>query len=431
MYKKISLCLIAATSFSLTAQNVNKKYLKSQEHNITLVDSVHPRLKEKNYNRWSLNLNAGFNNPTGPFTTGYYSANTNYITDPVFNRIDFNVRKMFNTKFGIRLDLGFDNFSNVGKSMPFNNSMYTGTIQGVFNVHRALNWEEFTNTFGLQLHFGPGISFLESDVPQKPNSTYNPGFFHFDNIYTVGSGATVLIKFSERLAFNLDYSMMKNFSHHLNLDGKTKVDLSANRTGLNHTVTAGITLYLGKKDKHADWYWEPKRDNSKELLARMESLESQLSDSNKDGFPDKWENYLKQNTSKNSAVVNNSIEGDQYYTTTEARNMINSQYVNVFFDFDQSKITTGTISSIFFLIKYLNMNPTLNVEVIGYADEFGNPAYNMKLSETRAKNVAEMIVRAGIDASRLKIVIKGEDNSVPKESELARQLVRRVAFRVY
>ena len=430
MYKKLSLFIIAITSFSATAQEVDKTAVLIA-NKVVVLDTINPRLKEKNYNRWSVNVNAGFNNPTGPFTPGYYSANTNFITDPVFNRIDFNVRKMFNTKFGIRLDLGFDNFSNVGKSMPFNNSMYTGTIQGVFNVHRALNWEEFTNTFGLQLHFGPGFSFLESDEPQKPNSTYKPGFFHFDNIYTVASGATLLIKFSERLAFNLDYSMMKNFSHHLNLDGKTKVDLSANRTGLNHTATAGITLYLGKKDKHADWFWEPKRDNSNELLARMESLESQLKDSNTNGFPDKWENYLKQNTTKNSAVVNNSIEGDQYYTTVEARNMINSQYVNVFFDFDQSKITTGTISSIFFLIKYLNMNPTLNVEVIGYADEFGNPAYNMKLSETRAKNVAEMIVRAGIDASRLKIVIKGEDNSVPKESELARQLVRRVAFRVY
>ena len=430
MYKKLSLFIIALTSFSATAQEVDKSVVLIA-NKIVVLDTINPRLEEKNYNRWSINLNAGFNAPTGNFTTGYHSATTDYLTDPNFNHIDFNVRKMFNTKFGVMWAFGFDQFSNEGGSLPFSNKMFSTNIQGFVNVHRALNWEEFTNTFGLQLHFGGGFSFLDSNRVEPSTSSYKPNSFAFDNLYTIVSGATVLIKASDRVAFNLDYSINRNFSHHLTFDGFSKVDLAANRTSMVHNFTAGLTLYLGKKDKHADWYWEPKSDSSNELLARMVNIESQLSDPNKDGFPDMWETYLKQNTPKNNGVVNNIIEGDQYYTTVEARNMINSQYVNVFFDFDQSKITTGTISSIFFLIKYLNMNPTLNVEVIGYADEFGNPAYNMKLSETRAKNVAEMIVRAGIDASRLKTVIKGEDNSVPKESELARQLVRRVAFRVY
>jgi OOP family OmpA-OmpF porin len=110
--------------------------------------------------------------------------------------------------------------------------------------------------------------------------------------------------------------------------------------------------------------------------------------------------------------------------------MINSQYVNVFFDFDETRITTGTVSAINFLIKYLNVNPNSNAEVIGYADEFGDFEYNIRLSRKRAEQVIEMIVRSGINANRLKLVVKGEDNSVPKESELARQLVRKVAFKV-
>ena len=110
--------------------------------------------------------------------------------------------------------------------------------------------------------------------------------------------------------------------------------------------------------------------------------------------------------------------------------MINGQYVIVFFDFDETRITPGSISAINFLIKYLNSNPNASVDVIGYADELGDFNYNINLSKRRAERVMEMIVRSGVDAKRLRLVVKGEDNSVPKESKLARQLVRRVAFKV-
>lgn len=431
MYKTIVFCLIMATSFSVTAQDVNKvNYSKSQERDSSTLDSLNPRFKtKKNYNRWSVNVNGGFNAPVGPFTTGYHSATADYLTDPNFNHLDFNVRKMFNTKFGLMWVVAYDKFSSAGNSIPFNNRMFSTSLQGVINIHRALHWEEFTNTFGLQMHFGPGLTFLEAQEIRPVTSTYIPKKFAFDNIYSIVSGATVLIKVSDRFAFNMDYTMSKNFSHHLNLDGRTKVDLAANRTGIVHTATAGATLYLGKKDKHADWYWEDKIDKPNELLARINTLEAQLKDTNKDGIPDCWDTYV---TTKidNLPAANNVVVSNQNYSNVEAMKMINSQYVNVFFDFDQSTVSAGTISAVFFLINYMKENPSATVDVIGYADELGNRDYNFRLSEKRAKNVAEMIVRSGIEESRLKIVIKGADNSVPKESELARQLVRRVAFKV-
>ena len=39
-------------------------------------------------------------------------------------------------------------------------------------------------------------------------------------------------------------------------------------------------------------------------------------------------------------------------------------------------------------------------------------------------------MKLGIDASRLKVIAKGEDSLVSKESKLAKQLVRRVVFKV-
>ncbi|MEZ7500350.1 OmpA family protein [Flavobacterium sp. Arc3] len=421
--------MIGFTCINGVVQAQQEKSPVSKNQTGVVEDGINSKIKEINFNRWSLSINGGFNVPVGPFTKGYYSAATNYINHANFNHLDINVRKMFNTKFGLMWGLGYDSFSNVGRSIPFNNNMYSTSLQGVVNVHRALNWEKFTNTFGLQLHFGSSFSFLDSHLIRAETSTYKDKALAFDNIYGVISGATVIIKVSDRLAFNVDYSMMKNFSHNLNLDGRTEVDLGSNRTGVIHNTTAGITFYLGNKDKHADWYWERKVDCYEELLTRINTLESKLKDSNNDGIPDGMETVIKAKFD-NLQNVNNAISGDVNFTKVEARNMINSQYVNVFFDFDESRISTGTISAINFLIKYLNDNPTAKVDVIGYADELGNTDYNFRLSETRAKNVAEMIIRSGIDASRLTVITKGEDNSVPKESSIARQLVRRVVFKV-
>jgi OOP family OmpA-OmpF porin len=118
------------------------------------------------------------------------------------------------------------------------------------------------------------------------------------------------------------------------------------------------------------------------------------------------------------------------FQNAQMKSMINNGFVNVFFDFDQTRITTGTISAINWLIKYLNANPNSKLKIIGYADELGDFNYNIDLSHRRANVVREMIVRWGISPSRISLLFKGEDNSVPKESKLARQLVRRVTFEV-
>ena len=52
------------------------------------------------------------------------------------------------------------------------------------------------------------------------------------------------------------------------------------------------------------------------------------------------------------------------------------------------------------------------------------------MSQSRAESVKSILVKAGIDASRLNVVSVGEDTSVDKDSEGARKLVRRVTFKV-
>ena len=419
IFKKYVVLFLVLLVLKNTAQEKKNLVYSTSKSTSGMVNDTLPKDKKKNYNRWSVNFNAGINVGIRPFTDGYYAANPNYISNPELNHFDFNVRKMFNTKFGLRLGVAYDNFKAETKSPPFNNNMYRATLEGVINLHRVMRWEEFTDTFGLQFHFGPGFSFLEA-----PNTKT---FSDYDNIFSIVGGATLLIKVSDRLVLNADYTLVSNLTHHVTLDGKTKLDPSLSRTGSVYNTALGITFYFGKKQKHADWYWEKDKTRKEynNLLARIEDLENKIAD--RGDLTEEVKNYINNNFGDLQNTVNNFNDN---YTNVQMKNMINGQYVNVFFDFDETRITPGSISAINFLIKYLNANPNASVDVIGYADELGDFNYNINLSKRRAERVMEMIVRSGIDAKRLKLVVKGEDNSVPKESKLARQLVRRVAFKV-
>jgi len=53
------------------------------------------------------------------------------------------------------------------------------------------------------------------------------------------------------------------------------------------------------------------------------------------------------------------------------------------------------------VVTILEKNPALNVEIRGHTDNVGRAAYNMKLSESRAKAVMNYLVEKGIDSKRL------------------------------
>jgi OOP family OmpA-OmpF porin len=152
-------------------------------------------------------------------------------------------------------------------------------------------------------------------------------------------------------------------------------------------------------------------------------------DFNNNGVPDELESYIdnKYNSTNNTIIDGGDINS---YTNSQMKTMINGGYVNVFFDFDKSNLTPGTLSAVNFLIKYLKTNTSSKCDVIGYADALGDSNYNLALAKTRATNVREIIIKSGISADRINLIVNGVDNSIPKDSKLARQLARRVGFKV-
>lgn len=397
----------------------------------TATTSVTPSIDKPDYNRWSIELNGGVNKPIRTMTPGYFTPTLNLF------HADLGVRYMFDPKFGLKLDFGYDKFQDHDDSAPFESTYLRTSLQGVINIGRALNFENWTNTVSLLIHGGVGVSQLTS----------KDGFDDEDYMGNGILGLTGQIKLSNRAVLTGDLTGIVNAKQNWNFDG-----MSVARTGpfdggiLNASI--GLTFYLGKNEKHADWVGEADRygelerrvdlietgllDTDKDGVADLYDLEpnsitgvavntkGQSIDNNQNGVPDELESYLEKTYGQNGKGVTNST----------VEELINDGYVNVYFDFNSSKPTNASLSGIDFLVKYLKNNPTKTADVIGYADEIGSSGYNVELSRKRAEAVKKVAINAGIDASRLNVIANGEDNSVNKNSKEARQIVRRVTFQV-
>ena len=80
----------------------------------------------------------------------------------------------------------------------------------------------------------------------------------------------------------------------------------------------------------------------------------------------------------------------------------------LYYDFDKSSLAARILEELDKFIGAIDRHRITKVEVIGYADYLGDEAYNLLLSEKRAKNVALFLTNKGIQVDKLYIEGKGE-----------------------
>lgn len=104
---------------------------------------------------------------------------------------------------------------------------------------------------------------------------------------------------------------------------------------------------------------------------------------------------------------------------------------NVFFDFDKFDVKEESFEELDLLMKTLNENPKMIIEVSGHSDYIGDEKYNYNLSFNRAKSVVAYLIRNGIEKARLRPRGYGENlPAVDEETDDARAKNRRSEFTI-
>ncbi len=87
---------------------------------------------------------------------------------------------------------------------------------------------------------------------------------------------------------------------------------------------------------------------------------------------------------------------------------------NVFYETDSYALKKESAVELNKVVRLLQTNPNIRIEISGHTDNTGNLDYNRKLSENRARSVADFLISASVKAER--IVAKGYGMSRPVAS---------------
>ena len=104
---------------------------------------------------------------------------------------------------------------------------------------------------------------------------------------------------------------------------------------------------------------------------------------------------------------------------------------NIFFELNSSDLKDESLVELNKIIKFMASNPFLVIEIGGHTDNSGSKAYNLNLSDDRARSVKDALVQRGIPSDRIQT--KGYGMSVPlntNSSEQERALNRRTELKI-
>ncbi|MFK8037349.1 MAG: OmpA family protein [Crocinitomicaceae bacterium] len=202
------------------------------------------------------------------------------------------------------------------------------------------------------------------------------------------------------------------------------------------------------------------KDNGEPLVSSISFTDANSNERVYDIIPDDNGNYaLAVETGRNYAitstkpgytlasdnlVLRTEDEGNEYTINFEMQKLEEgAEFVlrNIYFDFDKSTLRHESVDELDRLVKIMEENPSLRIELAGHTDSRGAVWYNNSLSKRRSKVARDYVVSKGIAADRIETKGYGskqlevsdavlENLSSVREKEEAHQKNRRTMVKV-
>ncbi|KQM75067.1 flagellar motor protein MotB [Pedobacter sp. Leaf216] len=399
------------------------------------------------YRTWSIGVHGGVLMPVvaigGSNDFNKWDANLGY---------GLNIRKQLGHSFGLELNgtRGKLSGTNEGISNPavkdFETELqYAVDLRGVVNLG-SIDFLRRENSVGFFLTAGAGYMAYApkitlnngSVIDWKGKATGPADDKHDAKDYVKGFyipvGAGVKFKVSERVNFNLGYTM--NFVDADNLDGvyakgQTKDKFSYGYAGLEFSLGSSAKPSLEWTNPLATMYDELKdptlRQEVEALKNRVSAVEKSVEDLKKDtdgdGVADQFDKCP--GTPAGTAVDGSGCPLPKMVADSTSTSNVTG-FEKIGFDFNSSVLKTESYPTLDKLSSVLRENGG-KVTVNGYASSEGTAAYNVKLSKDRANSVKTYLVNSGVNASQVATKGNGEANPIASnDTEEGRIQNRRV-----
>lgn len=254
---------------------------------------------------------------------------------------------------GINGDFYFssDGYIGMGGLDVYKGHQNNETIEKIENLRYPFNSPQ--DDFGFSLDHGGAITFLSS------NRTEGLGQ---DDIYTIKAAPVILLKLKGTVINKNTNLPMPNVLVVLSKvnGGILKVETDA---------TGNFDFNLNPESEYA------LAGVKTEFLADVKDVSTQ------------------------GLVASTVIEKNLYLGAIELNKAIRID--NIYYDFDKWNIRPDAAEELDKLVKTLNENPTIWIELGSHTDSRGKDAYNLSLSQKRAESAVQYIISKGIDKNRI------------------------------
>lgn len=418
---------------------------------LILAYTANAQVEPADYNKWSLELSTGLSKAIYPYAPGYHSNTVNFANGQL------GIRYMMNNDFGVKLDFGYASIDDGKNSLPFHTNYLRSSIQGVVNLHNVWNFQNWTKRFGLQFHGGLGYSTMGNDS-LKP-------FQQGRNMVNFIGGLSPMFKINERLTVKLDASFIAHIYQEYKFD-MSRTHGVRGFDGLMSTLTVGLHISLGKHARHADWVPNGQDDSRlRSLEQRLDSLNRAQGDDDNDGVANAYDR--EQNTAAGAKVDTHGVtilpanqrdtDGDgvmddkdlcpEIAGAATAKGCVDSdkdgvpdlldncpneagtpggngcprkspnslsayRIENIMFETDKAVVRPEYYEYLDSAVRILNGNRSLNIALVGRADERASRAHNEVLSLERATACQNYLIKKGISKDRIKLYASGEDHPI-------------------
>lgn len=316
---------------------------------------------------WFVNFQGGIQLPNTP--------GMSHLISPVFGlNVGRNISPLFSTRLGIEgcNSKVYNEFTGEKQSFKY----ATGSFDAMVNLLNLIS----PKRRALNLYGIAGVGLNWSGMATTNSSKFSPN---------IRVGAQLDWRVAKNLAFNLEYRAD-------NTNDQFNGRLEPGSHDWYTSLLLGVSLVLPDAKPQV-----VVKDNSAELKALNDRI-----------------NALQ---AENAALKNRKPEVKEVVKT-----VVDKQTVlpNVFFQCAKSDISTQQAANVKAIADFLKANPNTNVTIKGYASPEGNPEVNQKLSEARAKAVADMLInKLGISADRIKTEAGGATSDIYPVNELNRVAV--------
>ena len=374
--KKFGLLLFSALiAFSISAQEV-----QNVSHGTVY-------LKNKASDNWYIGLGGGTNLY---LTKGENDAGANFGDRLGWNG-QIEIGRWNSPNWGARVVLDGGNIQHVaGGTVPDEQNWLGGHLDLMYNVTNAWGSYNPDRVYNLIPYLGIGYIYGLDEDWKKPSSSGNT--FKFQNqslTWNVGLINNFQLSRSVALFLEVGYKVFQESFDQSGLVGDYEWDSKL-------TAAAGIKFGLGGKQD-----FTPAELMDYNLINDLNSQINRLRAENE-------QLRLRPESCPDCPEVRPTVVEEAVYVPNVVLFRINS-----------AKIDRGQQVSVYNTAEYMKANPNAKVNIVAYADrQTGTPAYNLALSEKRARAVADALTKDhGINSDRISIDWKGDTEQPYAEND--------------